>query len=557
MHSAGTSFAVKLGYSDTKTQAKGVILTNANNRSTLFDPITTDLLADVYRAGNDAPASLFIGGQWRQAQEGGTRTINCPADGTTVGMVSEATDDDTIAAIKVARETFDSGVWSSVPARDRGRLVIGIADKIRENKELFAAAESADTGKRFEDSLVDMDDIAAAFEHFGTLIGHQAGRVIDPGMDNVRSRIDHEPVGVVGMVTPWNYPLLQVAYKVAPAIAAGNTFVLKQAELTPHTAMLLMAVTKELGLPDGVANLITGAGANCGNPLSTHPDVDMVSFTGGLQTGKLIARNAAETVKRVALELGGKNPNIIFADADFDVAVDNALNGAFFHSGQVCSAGSRILVEESLHDKFVEEFAKRANNIKLGGPTDDKAETGPLISAEHREKVAGYVEEAREHGAKILSGGRIATSEDTNGQHGTGQSDLGAGFYYLPTVIDGVDRNADMDFVYDEAFGPVVTIETFRDEDEALEIANDTIYGLTGAVFTTDAGKAERIVRGLRHCTIWINDYHPYLPQAEWGGYKQSGNGRELGEVGLAEYQEHKHVYHNLTPTVHGQFGQQ
>ena len=439
-----------------------------------------------------------------------------------------------------------------MPAAERGQLLLQVAAKIRENKDAFARAESADTGKRLAESEIDMEDIANSFEYFGTLAQHQAGRVVDPGDANVRSRIDAEPVGVCGLITPWNYPLLQVAWKVAPALAAGNSFVLKQAELTPHTAMMLMTVLDQLGLPAGVANLITGAGANCGNPLSQSPDVDMVSFTGGLVTGKLIARNAAETVKRVALELGGKNPNVIFADADFDAAVDNALNGAFVHSGQVCSAGARIVVEESIHDQFVEALAARAEQIKIGGPLDESAETGALISADHRDKVAAYVDRAREQGAKIVCGGRIPTAEDNKGTHSTGNTDLTQGVFYLPTIIDGCTR--EMDCVHDEAFGPTVTIETFSTEDEAVAIANDTEYGLAGAVWTSDAGKAERVTRKLRHGTIWINDFHPYLPQAEWGGMKQSGNGRELGPTGLAEYQEHKHVYTNIAPAVTGWF---
>lgn len=520
-------------------------------QSMLFNPADCALLSGVHNA--DSPASLFVDGEWVPAADGATRTITNPADGSTVGVVSEASDVDTEKAIAAARRSFDEGVWSSVPAADRGKLLIRVADKIREHKDLFAAAESADTGKRLVESEYDMDDIAKAFDYFGTLAQHEVGRVVDPGDPNVRSRVDTEPIGVCGLITPWNYPLLQVSWKVAPALAAGNSFVLKQAELTPHTAMLLMAILDELGLPAGVANLITGAGARCGNPLSQSPDVDMVSFTGGLQTGRLIARNAAETVKRVALELGGKNPNVIFADADFDAAVDNALNGAFLHSGQVCSAGARIVVEASVHDKFVEALRAGAEKIKIGGPQDAAAETGALISEEHRDKVAAYVDHARKQGAKILTGGRIPTAEDNEGPHGTGNTDLAAGVYYLPTILDGCTQ--DMDCVHDEAFGPVVTIETFETEEEAVVIANDTIYGLAGAVWTTDAGKAERVARKLRHGTVWINDFHPYLPQAEWGGMKASGVGRELGLTGLAEYQEHKHVYTNIAPGVTGWFG--
>jgi len=305
--------------------------------------------------------------------------------------------------------------------------------------------------------------------------------------------------------------------------------------------MLLMEVLTDAGAPAGVANLVLGAGPEAGGPLSTHPDVDLVSFTGGVVTGRVIGANAAATVKKVALELGGKNPNVVFADADFDAAVDNALNGAFVHSGQVCSAGARLVVEESIHDRFVDELVRRAEQIRLGGPFDDTAETGPLISAAHRDKVTAYVEQAVAEGAELRCGGRW------------GEGDLEAGFYYLPTVLDGVRRGSSA--VVEEAFGPVVTVETFRDEDEAVEIANDTIYGLAGAVWSQDAGKAQRVANRLRHGTIWINDYHPYLPQAEWGGYRQSGFGRELGVAGLAEYQESKHIYQNLRPAVTGWFG--
>ncbi|MGQ3200093.1 aldehyde dehydrogenase family protein, partial [Microbacterium aurantiacum] len=312
------------------------------------------------------------------------------------------------------------------------------------------------------------------------------------------------------------------------------------AELTPHTAILMMRVLEDAGLPRGVANLILGSGASAGGPLSTHDDVDMVSFTGGLVTGRIIAANAAATVKKVALELGGKNPNVIFADADFDAAVDNALNAAFVHSGQVCSAGARLIVEASIAERFVDELVRRAEGIRLGGPFDDAAETGPLISAAHRDKVTAYVEKGVEEGARVRCGGRW------------GDGDLADGFYYLPTVLDRVTRG--MSVVRDEAFGPVVTVETFETEDEAVATANDTVYGLAGAVWSQDAGRVQRIAGRLRHGTIWINDYHPYLPQAEWGGFKQSGFGRELGPTGLAEYQEAKHIYQNLRPAVTGWF---
>jgi len=484
--------------------------------------------------------TLFIDGVWTSAVDGGTREIRCPSDGSLVASVDEASEADTVAAIEAARRAFDRGEWSATPTAERGDFLLRVADRLRERKEEFARAESLDTGKRLVESRIDMDDIAACFDYFGKLAAEDAGRIVDAGSADVLSRIEYEPVGVCALITPWNYPLLQAAWKIAPALAAGNTFVLKPAELTPHTAILMMDVLDELGLPAGVANLVLGAGAAAGGPLSTHPDVDMVSFTGGLVTGRLLAANAAATVKKVALELGGKNPNVVFADADFDAAVDNALNAAFVHSGQVCSAGARLIVEESIAERFVDELVRRAEAIRLGGPFDDDAETGALISAAHREKVDAYVQAGIAEGARLRTGGAAPGG------------DLADGFYYLPTVLDQVQRG--MSVVRDEAFGPVVTVETFTTEDEAVATANDTIYGLAGAVWSQDAGRSQRIARRLRHGTIWINDYHPYLPQAEWGGFGQSGFGRELGPSGLAEYREAKHIYQNLAPAVTGWF---
>jgi len=488
----------------------------------------------------DAAASLFINGHWVPAADGGTREIHCPADGTLVGLVSEATTADVESAIAAARAAFDGGDWSGRAAAERGDFLIRVADGLIERKAEFARAETLDTGKRLVESEIDIDDIAACFRYFGKLAAQAAGRIVDAGSPDIVSRIVYEPVGVCGLIAPWNYPLLQAAWKMAPALAAGNTFILKPSELTPHSSMLMMQLFDDLGLPAGVANLVLGAGAVAGAPLSSHRDVDMVSFTGGLATGKVIAASAATTVKKVALELGGKNPNVVFADADFDAAVDNALNAAFVHSGQVCSAGARLVVEESIAERFVDELVRRAEQIRLGGPFDPEAETGPLISAAHREKVDAYVKKGVAEGARLRTGGEFGTG------------DLASGFYYLPTILDNV--RSGMSVVVDEAFGPVVTVETFATEAEAIAIANDTDYGLAGAVWSQDAGKSQRVAASLRHGTVWINDYHPYLPQAEWGGFGQSGIGRELGPTGLGEYQEAKHIYQNVRPAVTGWF---
>ncbi|MBE1515866.1 aldehyde dehydrogenase family protein [Nesterenkonia halotolerans] len=485
-------------------------------------------------------STLFIDGQWVSAQSGETRTIYCPADGSEVDVVSEAGEADTIAAIAAARKAFDSHVWADTPAAERGAFVTAVADAIEARKDEFARAEALDTGKRFVEAQIDMDDIIACYRHFGKLADAESGRLIDAGDPTVLSRVVYEPVGVVGMITPWNYPLLQAAWKMAPALAAGNSFILKPAELTPHTGMLIMDVYDSLGLPAGVANLITGAGATAGAPLSSHPDVDMVSFTGGVVTGRKIAATAAETVKKVALELGGKNPNVVFADADFDAAVDNALNAGFVDSGLVCSAGTRLIIEESIKEKFVTELVRRAEHIRMGGPFEESAETGPLISAEHRQKVYDYTQRGIEEGATLRTGHHFGGEEHRNG------------YFYAPTVLDDVKRG--MSVVVEEGFGPVITVETFTTEAEAIETANDTIYGLAGAVWTSNRGTAHRVSSRLRHGTIWINDYHPYVPQAEWGGFKQSGVGRELGHMGLDEYRESKHIYENTEPAVTGWF---
>ncbi|MFE0105229.1 aldehyde dehydrogenase family protein [Streptomyces sp. NPDC059009] len=490
-----------------------------------------------------AQQTIHVDGEWLSAASGATREILDPADAKTFAVIAEGSTEDADAAIAAARRAFDEGPWPHTPVAERAALLRRVADLLVRDREEIGLLESRDAGKTVEEGRVDVDCVADAFRYFADLvIGEGAGRVVDAGSDDIHSVVVHEPIGVCTMITPWNYPLLQASWKIAPALAAGNTFVIKPSEITPLTTVALIELLVEAGLPAGVANIVTGPGHTVGARLADHPDVDLVSFTGGLVSGTKVAQAAALGVKKVALELGGKNPNVVFADAcateeGFDTAVDQALNAAFIHSGQVCSAGGRLIIEESVRERFVAELTRRAAAIRLGRGTEDGVECGPLVSQQQREKTEMYVASALEEGAVLRTGGK--RPEPTEARPATG-------YFYEPTVLDQCHRG--MRVVREEVFGPVLTVETFTTEDEAVALANDTEYGLAGAVWTTDQGLARRMARRMRHGTIWINDFHPYLPQAEWGGFGKSGVGRELGPAGLAEYREAKHIYQNLAP---------
>ncbi|MGW0750825.1 aldehyde dehydrogenase family protein [Streptomyces sp. NPDC002587] len=481
--------------------------------------------------------TIYTAGTWRPAASGATREILDPVDATVLAVVAEGATADTDTAVGAARAAFDGGPWPGTPVAERAALLRRTADLLQRDRERIGLLESRDAGKTLEEGRVDVDCVSDAFRYFADLVTEQsAGRVVDAGSPDIRSVVVHEPVGVCALITPWNYPLLQASWKIAPALAAGNTFVIKPSELTPLTTVALIELLAEAGLPAGVANLVTGAGDPVGARLAAHPDVDLVSFTGGLASGTKVMRAAADTVKKVALELGGKNPNVVFADAcatedGFDTAVDQALNAAFMHSGQVCSAGSRLILEEPLRERFVAELARRAEKIRIGRGTDPGIECGPLVSAAQLARTESYVASALAEGAVLRAGG---------------ERPGGPGYFYRPTVLDRCHRG--MRVVREEVFGPVLTVETFRTEEQAVALANDTEYGLAGAVWSSDRDRARRVAGRLRHGTVWINDFHPYLPQAEWGGFGKSGIGRELGPSGLAEYQETKHVYENLAP---------
>ncbi len=476
--------------------------------------------------------TMFIDGKWIDSVSGQNREIIYPCDASHVTTVTEGNAEDVKKAVQAARKAFDEGEWPRTPAAERGRLVEILADKIEKNREELAQLESLDTGKTVEESRGDMDDIAGIFRYFGQLADKEGGEIISSPVAHTTSRVVREPVGVAAQISPWNYPLLQASWKMAPALAAGCTIIMKPSEQTPLTTIKVTELAEEAGFPQGVVNLVLGPGDPAGVEMSENPGIDLVSFTGGIVTGKKILKAASETVKKVALELGGKNPNIIFGDADIETAVDFALNGVFFHAGQICSAGSRILVERTIHDKFVEALKERITAIKLGDAFDPDTEMGPLISEEHRAKVEGYMKLAEEEGAKILLGGGRPDKPPYE-----------SGFYFAPTLITGVQN--EMRIAKEEIFGPVITVEAFDTEEQAVSWANDTIYGLSGGVWTRDQDRAERVAGRLKMGTVWINDFNIYFVQAPWGGYKQSGSGRELGKQGLEEYTEVKHIYQN------------
>lgn len=486
---------------------------------------------------------LFVAGSWRAAEDEAVRAVIDPFDGSTIRHVAEGSAADARAGIDAARTAFDDGPWPRTSAVQRGQLLWRVADLIDRDRDELAGLETRNTGKTVAESRTDMDDIAAVFRYYAGLADKGDGTVIATGTPaTTRSVVRHEPVGVCGQISPWNYPLLQASWKLAPALAAGNTVVIKPSELTPLTTIKCVELLHEAGLPAGVANLVLGPGATVGAQLSGSDAVDMISFTGGVETGQRVMRAAAGNVKRVALELGGKNPNIVFADADVETAVDYALLAVFLHAGQVCSAGARLLVEEAIHDDFVAAVVQRTQRIRLGNGFDADTESGPLISAAHRDEVERHVATALAEGAEVAVGGRRPDDPA-----------LARGFFYEPTVLVGCKPG--MAIVREEVFGPVLSVERFSSEDEVVARANDTVYGLAGAVWTSDLARAERVAARLRLGTVWINDYHPYFPQAPWGGFKRSGIGRELGPQGLAEYQETKHVHTNLAPQPSGWFG--
>jgi betaine-aldehyde dehydrogenase len=472
---------------------------------------------------------MYINGEFAESRTGFWLPVIDPSTEENIAEVPDAGAGDIDAAVNAARAAFDSGPWPQTTAQERGRLLFRLAERVRREAPMLAELEARNSGKPIVEAEFDINDVATCFEYYGGLATKVMGHV-NPVPDNALSLSLREPVGVAAQIIPWNYPLLMVAWKLAPALAAGCTCVLKPAEQTPLTALELAGWLTEIGFPPGVVNIVTGFGETAGAPLVKHPGVDKVAFTGSAAVGKLILKAAADTIKRVTLELGGKSPNIFFADADFEAAIDGALFGVFINQGEVCSAGSRILVEKSIYSRFVEAMTEKAKMIKLGAPLDRSTKMGPLVSKEQYERVQSYVTIGKQEAKLTAGGGRPAG--------------LGRGYYFEPTIFADVDNSARI--AREEIFGPVAAVIPFTDEAAAIRIANDSPYGLAAAVWSRDIFKAFRVVKALRAGIVWVNHMQPTYVEAPWGGYKQSGFGRELGPWGIEEYLETKQVHINL-----------
>jgi aldehyde dehydrogenase (NAD+) len=469
---------------------------------------------------------MFIDGRLVDSVSGKTFPTLNPATGEEICQVAEGDKADIDLAVKAARRAFESGPWPKLNASDRARLINKLADAIEQNREELAALESLDNGKPYTDSLnIDLPLTVKCFRYFAGWADKVQGKTI-PIDGNYFCYTRHEPVGVVGQIIPWNFPLLMQAWKWGPALACGNTVVLKPAEQTPITALRVAKLAQEVGFPNGVVNVVPGYGPTAGAALASHMDVDKLGFTGETTTGKLVMTAAAQSnLKRVSLELGGKSPNIVFADADIDAAIEGAYFGLFFNQGQCCVAASRLYVEEKIYEEFVDRMLLKAKNRKVGDPFENGVEQGPQVSQEQFDRVMSYIQAGNKEGAKMLTGGSRVGSK---------------GYFIEPTVF--VDVKENMKIAQEEIFGPVMSIMKFKNLEDVVERANKTTYGLAAAVWTKDVSKALRLSNALRAGTVWVNCYDVFDAAAPFGGFKMSGIGREMGEYALQQYTEVKTV---------------
>lgn len=471
---------------------------------------------------------LLINNKWVDPVEGGHFEAINPATGEVLAQVAEGTEADIDRAVQAARAALEDGPWGRIDAAERGKLMFDLADMIEQNANELAALESLNCGKTISDSRGDMQGVVNTLRYYAGWADKIQGSTV-PVRGNFLSYTLRQPMGVVGQIIPWNFPLLMLAWKWGPALACGNTIVMKPAEQTPLTALVLGQYAIEVGFPPGVINLINGFGEKAGHALVVHPDVDKIAFTGHVDTAKIIQKNAAETLKRCTFELGGKSPNVVFADADMDEAVKGAFHAIYFHCGQCCTAGSRLFVEKSIHQEFVERLAERAKQRRLGDPLDPKTEQGPQVSQEQMDKVLHYIKLGEQKGAKLMVGGE---------RHGD------RGFFVEPTIFDHVTD--DMEIARDEIFGPVVSVLPFSDIDEVIKRANNTQYGLAAGIWTRDVKKAHTFAKSVKAGTVWVNCYHVVDTTTPFGGFKMSGQGRENGEAALEHYTETKTVTMSL-----------
>ena len=484
---------------------------------------------------------MFIDGSWVEGSGGKSAPTYNPANGEILAMMTEGTEEDVKKAVAAAKKSFyETREWRDMDAQVRSDMILKIADAIEAEKDVFAKLDCLDLGKPLREAEADVDDAIHCFRYYAGAMKTPCGGYyeVNEGFGKMHTYTIHEPVGVCGLITPWNYPLLMGVWKLAPALAAGNSVVFKPSSNCVLSSVHLFEIFEKVGLPKGCANLVLGPGSVVGNTLAESEDVDMITFTGSTEVGQSIMRAAAGNIKKIGLELGGKSPNVIFADADLDGAVEWAMIGIFLNQGEVCAAGSRIIIEKSIKDRFLEKLIKKTKAMTIGDPMKNP-DIGPLVTEGHMKKVLDYIDKGVAEGAKLVCGGKRYT-----------EWECANGYYVLPTIFDGC--TSDMTIVKEEIFGPVVTIQTFETEQEAIDLANETEYGLAGAVFTTDGARALRVIREIRAGITWINCYNPTYNEAPWGGYKRSGIGRELGIHGLEEYQEVKQININLNPGTVG-----